>query len=402
MKDTPRAKPLDGVRITDFTLHQAGPYGTHFLSVLGAECIMIETAGRPDTHRRAHPVYGRLEPCEFDQAHANKLGITLNLKTPQGRDLAKRLVSLSHVAAESFRPGVMDRLGLSYEVLSALRRDLVMVSLSASGQVGPESSEPGYAPIFSALGGLGYLTGYADGPPVEIRNTMDNVTGLTMSYAVLVGLYKARRTGIGEHIDLAAREVASCFIGDAIAASSMGVQIARCGNEMPYRAPHGIYPCRGRDEWISISVGDDIEWSALCVVLGQRDWTMHPSFTDTNRRWLNRLLLDKLVAERTASEEVWDLTARLQAAGLSAFKSVTARDIAEDRHLRSRGTVKEMTHHSGRTRAIVGSPWRFTATPVEVETWTPDLGEHNDYVFGDLLGLSASAIKELTSDGVIG
>jgi crotonobetainyl-CoA:carnitine CoA-transferase CaiB-like acyl-CoA transferase len=401
MAVTSGIKPLDGVRITDFTLHQAGPYSTHFLAVLGAQCIKIESAQRPDTHRKAHPVYGRLEPSDFDQANSEKLSVTLNLKTEEGKKLAKRLVSVSEIAAECFRPGVMARLGLSYEVLSALRPELVMLSVSASGQVGPEREDRGYAPIFSAVGGLAELTGYVDGPPVEIRNTMDNVTGLTATLAVLGALYKARKTGVGEHVDLAAREVASSLIGDALAATSRGVKVARSGNEMPFLAPHGIYPCRGTDEWISISVANDVEWNALCETLNESAWSSAEEFGDADSRWLNRQALDVIVGDRTRHEDAWDLTYRLQAAGVKAFKSVNARDIVRDRHLRARGTIRNEHGETAPERAIVSSPWQFSETPVRVERWMPRLGEHNEFVFGEILGISTSEIKRLIADGVI-
>jgi crotonobetainyl-CoA:carnitine CoA-transferase CaiB-like acyl-CoA transferase len=394
-------KPLDGVRITDFTLHQAGAYATHFLAVLGAQCIMIESAQHLDVHRKPHPVYGRLKPSEFDQSNSGKLSVTLNLKSTEGKNLAKRLVSVSEMVAENFRPGVMERLGLSFEVLSALRPDLVMLSISSSGQVGPDHKDPGFAPIFAAVGGLAELTGYADGPPVEIRTTMDSVTGLAGTYAAMAALYKARRTGVGEHVDLAAREVASAFIGDALAASSTGVNVARAGNEMPFLAPHGVYPSRGTDEWISISVGNDVEWRALCETLGQRDWASAEEFSDVDNRWLNRQALDLLVSGRTEREDAWDLTYRLQAAGVKAFKSVNGRDLVEDRHLRARGTIRDEHHESTPERAIISSPWRFSSTPVRVERWMPQLGEQNEYVFGEILGLSKSDIERHIADGVI-
>lgn len=151
-------KPLDGVRICDFTLHAAGPYGTHYLSMLGAQCIKIESRARLDIHRRPHPVYGRLEPAEFDQGNGDKYAIELNLRKPKGVELAKKLVSVSDIATENFRPGVIRKLGLSYDVLKQLKPSLVMASVSAAGQIGPEWSDPGYAPIFAAVGGLGYLT----------------------------------------------------------------------------------------------------------------------------------------------------------------------------------------------------------------------------------------------------
>lgn len=401
MEITTGPKPLDGVRITDFTLHQAGAYSTHFLAVLGAQCIMIESSQHLDAHRKEHPIYGRLKPSEFDQSNSEKLGVTLNLKSDEGRDLAKRLVSLSEITAENFRPGVMERLGLSYEVLSSLRPDLVMLSISASGQIGPEREDRGYAPIFAAMGGLSELTGYADGPPVEIRTTMDSVTGLAATYAVLAALYKARRTGVGEHVDLAAREVASAFVGDALTASSTGVKVSRLGNEMPYLAPHGVYPCRGTDEWITISVSNDGEWRSLCEALGEREWSTAEEFADPDSRWLNRQALDVVIAERTRCEDAWELTYRLQSAGVKALKSMNARDMVQDRHLHARGTLSNERSETAPERAIVSSPWRFSSTPVRVERWTPELGAHNEFVFGEILGLSKIEIDRLIDDGVI-
>ncbi|MBE0695178.1 MAG: CoA transferase, partial [Aquamicrobium sp.] len=190
-------KPLAGVRIADFTVHAAGPFCTHMLSQLGAECIKIESAQRPDIFRKPHTVYGRLGPATFDQVASNKLSVRLNLKHPKGIELAKRIVAVSDVAAESFRAGVMTRLGLGYDALRAVKPDLVMVSVSASGQTGPDSHFAGYAPLFGAWGGLGYLTGYRDGPPVEMRHVMDHSVGLNAALATVAALHRRRRTGRG-------------------------------------------------------------------------------------------------------------------------------------------------------------------------------------------------------------
>ena len=394
-------KPLDGVRICDFTLHAAGPYGTHYLSMLGAQCIKIESRARLDIHRRPHPVYGRLEPAEFDQGNGDKLAIVLNLRTARGVELAKELVAVSDIVTENFRPGVIRKLGLSYDVLKLLRPALVMASVSASGQVGPDWADPGYAPIFAAVGGLGYLTGYADGPPVELRNMMDNVTGMTMACAVLVALYKARRTGVGEHVDVAAREVASSFLGDAIVAASAGIPVHRKGNEMPYAAPHGVYRCHGDDAWISISVNTQAEWLALVHSLGVPDMANDERFGDAVRRWQHRAALDELITNSTCRHDAQALTAQLQGAGVAAFVSFNARDLAEDAHLRMRETIMDMTGPQGKTRAVVNAPWRFEKTPARMERWMPGLGEHNEYVFGEILGLATREIAELVEQEVI-
>lgn len=393
----PAAKgPLHGLRVADFTLHAAGPFCAHVLSLLGAECIKIETAARPDIFRKPHPVYGRLGAATFDQVASNKLSVQLNLKSPRGVELAKRIVGVSDIVAESFRPGVMERLGLSYAVLKAVKADIVMVSVSASGQTGPERGYAGYAPLFGAAGGLGTLTGYEDGPPTEIRHVMDHSTGLTAAMATLGAYLRKKRTGVGQHVDVAAREVACAFIGDALLqCAATGVGPSRTGNDAPQVAPHNVYPCTGEDAWVSIVVATEDEWRAFAQTLGRPEWLIDPRFSSAAVRWTHRRELDIEVRVWTRGRSREEVTRRLQAAGVAAFPSYTAQDIVDDRHVRERGAVKTMTGPEGESRDVVGPPWRFSRTPASLDRWTPKLGEHNDYVFGNLLGLSRAEIDEL-------
>lgn len=394
-------RPLDGVRIVDFTHHAAGPYATFFLTLLGAECIKVESVQRLDIGRRPHPVYGRPGPAEFEQPMANKLSATLNLKDPRGAALAKRLIAVSDVVAESFRPGVMERLGLAYPDLILVRPDLVMLSISSSGQFGLDSADPGYAPIFSALGGLGYLTGYSDGPPVEIRNMMDNVTGMNAAFATVAALYRRRRTGQGCHVDMSAREVATNLVGDAIVAASAGLTVQRTGNARAYRAPYGVYPCAGEDRWLSICVTTDEEWRGIATALGRPDWLRDPRFADASARWQNRTALDLEVSGETAKHDRDALAARLQAARLPVMPSLNARDLVADEHLRGRDVIVELTGPEGQTRQSLSAVWQFSAGGAGVTRWPPTLGQDNNYVFGELLGLAADKIAELQGEGVI-
>jgi crotonobetainyl-CoA:carnitine CoA-transferase CaiB-like acyl-CoA transferase len=394
--------PLHGVRVADFTLHAAGPYCAHLLSLLGAECIKIETGLRPDIFRKPHPVYGRMTAATFDQVASNKLSVQLNLKDPRGRDLAKRIVVASDIVAESFRPGVMDRLGLSYEALKQVKSDIVMVSVSASGQTGPERGYAGYAPLFGAAGGLGTLTGYEDGPPTEIRHVMDHSTGLTAAMATLAAYLRKKRTGLGQHVDVAAREVACGFIGDALLQlAATGIAPRRTGNDAPQIAPHNVYPCAGEDTWVSIVVATDEEWRAFAQVLQRPEWLADPRFASAQTRAAHRLDIDRDVSAWTRTRSREEVTRLLQAVGVAAFPSYTAQDIVDDAHIRTRGTIKTMTSARGETRDVVGPPWRFSRTPASIERWTPELGEHNEYVFGELLGLDAGEIKELIEAKVV-
>lgn len=399
---TDPVKPLKGIRIADFTVHAAGPFSTHMLALLGAECIKIESSKRLDVFRKPHPVYGRMAAASFAQVAANKKSIQINLKEPRGIALAKRVIAVSDVMCESFRPGVMERLGLGYEALKALKPEIVMLSVSAQGQTGPERSYAGYAPLFGATGGVGALTGYQDGPPVEVRHVMDHGSGYSAAMATLAALYRRKRTGKGAHVDLSAREVATTYIGQALLQyAATGETAQRQGNDMPPKAPHNVYPCLGTDNWVSIAVGTDGEWRALAGVSGRADWLADVKYRDMQSRWQHRLELDREIAAWTQTRTREEVTRVMQAAGVAAFPSYNAQDIADDAHMNERGSIRSLSSPDGETRKVVGPPWKFSRTPASLDTWTPKMGEHNHYVFGELLGMSASEIETLVQDKVI-
>lgn len=377
------AKPLAGIRITDFTVHNAGPFATHMLGQLGAEVIKVESAMRPDAFRKPHPVYGRMGPATFDQVASAKLSVRINLKKPEGVALALRLVAKSDVAAESFRPGVIARLGLGYEALQAVKRDIVMLSVSSSGQSGPDSHFAGYAPLFGAWGGLSQLTGFADGPPVEMRHVMDHTVGMNAAVAVVAALHRRRATGEGALIDVAAREVASSLLGEALLMAAAGEHLHRTGNDHPRMAPHGVYPCRGDDRWLSVAVGSDEERAALAELIGSEpDAAALSAWTSTR--------------EADAAAET------LQAAGIAAHASWTTPEVAADPHLKARHAIVEVQEPGGKVRAAVGVPMRLSkGAEVGIDRGTPRLGEHEDYVYGDLLGMTRAGRQVLEEAEVI-
>ena len=395
-------KPLAGIRIADFTVHAAGPFCTHMLSQLGAECIKIESVLRPDIFRKPHPVYGRNGPASFDQVASNKLSIRINLKHSEGVALAKRLVAASDVAAESFRPGVMNRLGLSYQELRAVKRDIVMVSVSSSGQSGPDSHFAGYAPLFGAWGGLGYLTGYADGPPVEMRHVMDHSVGLNAAMATVAALLQRRRTGEGTHVDVAAREVASAMIGEALLEAAAGGTPRRMGNGDLRMAPHGVYATRQPDRWLTIAIDDDRQWLALAALIEQSGRPVDRAFASTSYRQSHRALVDELVAGWSARQDADDAAQSLQGHGIPAHVSWTTEDIAADPHLRARKAIVDVAEPDGRIRAAIGVPIRFCDTSdVGITRGTPRLGEDEAYVFGELLGIGSAERQRLADAQII-
>jgi crotonobetainyl-CoA:carnitine CoA-transferase CaiB-like acyl-CoA transferase len=394
--------PLSGVRIADFTIHAAGPFCTQLLAQLGAECIKIESRTRPDAFRKPHAVYGRMTAATFDQVSVNKLSVRLNLKQPEAVVLARQLVSISDVAAESFRAGVMQRLGLGFDDLRAANPDIVLLSLSSCGQSGPDAHFAGYAPLFGAWGGLGWMTGYADGPPVEMRHVMDHSAGIHAAVATMAALHQRRRTGKAQHVDLAAREVASAMIGDALIQASLGFTPVRPGNRHLSMAPHGVYPTQQPDRWLTLAVRSDAEWHALVRELDQSDASSDPRFATAEARMRHHDELDILLTKCLAGRDADSTAERLQRAGVCAHVSWSMLDIARDPHLRARGTTTEVSAPGIPPRLAVGAPARFSKThDVGIRRLTPRLGQDEDYVFGELLGLSSAQRADLERREVI-
>lgn len=377
-------RPLAGIRIADFTVHNAGPFCTNLLSQLGAEVIKIESAMRLDAFRKPHPVYGRMGPATFDQVASTKLSVRINLKKPEGVALAKRIVAVSDVAAESFRPGVIGRLGLGYDALKAVKHDIVMLCVSSCGQEGPDSHFAGYAPLFGAWGGLSDLTGYPDGPPVEMRHVMDHTVGMNAAVAVMAALHKRRLTGEGSLVDVAAREVASALAGEALLLAAAGIVPQRMGNASQSMAPHGVYPAAGEDRWIAIAVRDDAGRERLRQVTGLSD------------------LSDEALSGWTATRDANQAAQLLQDAGIAAHTSWTTPEIAADPHLQARRAIVQVQEPDGKTRAAVGVPMRLSKGPeIGIHRGTPRLGEHEDHVYGELLGMGRAERQALEDAEVI-
>ena len=393
-------RPLDGIRVADFTNHAAGPYCTLMLALLGAEVIRVESRARLDIQRRPHPVYGRLNVPNFDYLAGGKKSITLDLKTQQGCALAREVIARCDVVVENFRPGVMHRLGLGWQDVHKLNPAAVMVSLATYGQTGPDSHRPGYAPIFAAEGGLGFMTGYPDGSPSEIRNAMDHQAGM-MSALTVVSMLEARdRDGQGSYADTSAREVASMLVGETILASLAGATARRMGNEHEDWFPHGVFRMAGDDEWLALAVRDDAEWARLVQVMGSPGWCT-PAMAAVDGRRAAADLIDERLQEWLRHQVGRDVAEELQANGIAADISMTAKDILADEHLRARGTVRTLEHPRHGRRTTVGAPWRFAGAEVEYDRWSPELGEHNQEVFGTLLGHSDEEIARWTEEGVI-
>ncbi|MBI2871654.1 MAG: CoA transferase [Chloroflexi bacterium] len=395
--------PLAGVRVVDFTWALAGPGCTLFLGMLGAEVIKVETAQYPDAMRRgAYSVSGDLDSSPtFNSANLNKLGLRLNLRRPEGVQIIKRLVAVSDVVVENFRLGVMDRIGLGYQVLRQVNPTLVMASSCAFGSTGPWRELAGYANVFNAMSGMGSITGYQDGPPTELRDSIDMRVGTNLTFAVLAALYHRQRTGVGQYIDHAAAEAITRHLGDAVMDYAMNQRVTpRRGNRDPLMAPHGCYPCKENDTWLSLAVGTDDEWRALCLVLGRPDLAADPRFADGAARWAQQAELDSIIGAWTCQRDARQAMQELQEAGVAAIPSFSAKDLFEDPHLRARGVWQDVEHPKLGTTHVQVPPWRLSATPASVRRHGPLLGGDNDYVLCQVLGMGAGEVERLAGQQV--
>jgi len=402
--------PLDGVRVVDMTWVWAGPYLGSLLGMLGAEVIKVESRSRPDFFRRfvvwpladAEPEeLGPNEGMMFNTVNLSKLGVALNLVRPEGVDLIKRLVAVSDVVIENMRAGILKRMGLDYEALRAVNPRIILLSSSARGGAGPEAHYAGYASVHHAVGGGTYITGYPDGPPGYAIGDVDLMNATAGAFAVVAALYHREETGEGQFIDFSQCEGVTALIGEVLLDYQMTGRIpGRKGNSDDFMAPHNLYPCWGTDRWLAIAVETDEEFAALARVMEKPELADDPRFATAAARKRNEAELDAVISEWTRLRDR-DLMARqLGEAGVAAAPSRDARDLMRDPHLRARGVFVELDHPETGPRDFVGLPWQMSGCQPALKR-SPLLGEHNDYVFGQLLGLDEAEIARLKKSGVI-
>jgi len=399
--------PLAGVRVADFTWVWAGPFCTMQLAHLGAEVIRVESQRRVCLLRQLPPWLegkpGFNRSGYFNQYNQGKRSITLDLSQPEAKEIAKKLVAVSDVAAENFAGGVIGRLGLGYEALKGVKEDIIMISMSGYGQTGPESGYVSYGPAQVPLAGMSSLTGYAGWQPMHVGMSYgDPNAGRHAAFAVLAALLYRERTGKGQYIDMSQWESTMVLLGEGFMDYAMNAtQPPRSGNRDPWMAPHGIFRCDGEDQWLSIACGSDDEWRSLCGAMGRPELADDPRFQTLADRKANEDALEALIEEWTMTQDPMSATELLQAAGVAAFPPMVNYMLDADPHLAERGFWVEKEHPEVGVIRHAGIPWRMSETPCEVWRAAPTLGQDNDYVFGELLGMSSKRIADLSERGVI-
>ena len=394
-----RGGPLQGVRVVELTKVWAGPYTGKLLAFLGAEVIRIESEKSLDV-TRFYGVDDINKAPGFMAVNPQKLSVQIDMKSKEGINLILDLLRESDVLIENLRPGAVKRLGLGYDVVKAVKPDIVYTSMGMYGNEGPLAYQTGYAPCFAALSGLSSLVGYENQPPAGMNvRYADSTFGAAAALATVAALFHRRRTGIGQYVDVSAVESMTSMIGDSLMDYMLNGNIQTGnGNRHPEMAPHGVFPCVD-DEWISVAASDDAVWHKIAKAMGQPALAVDERFNTLAKRKLNEDALNQIITTWTSRHNAQALATELQALGIAATMSQSSVDLVADCHLWSREFYREVTESTGDTRSIVGPGWKMSRGAT-ITTGAPRLGEHNAYIFGEILGLSTEEQQKLSAAGI--
>ncbi|MBI4216780.1 MAG: CoA transferase [Chloroflexi bacterium] len=426
--------PLDGVRVIDLTGVWAGPFGTLLLADLGAEVIRVEPrqvfqpSGRGGSPRptkaqianmRLYSQYPNMEPGDRPWNRSaftnpqirNKLSLTLDIRRPEGRRIFERLLKLSDVLFANTVTDTVEGLKITYEDLKAIKEDIIVLHAPGMGLTGPYRNYRLHGATLEAATGFTALRGYADVHPSQNASTYvgDFAAGSQGAFAVLAALHYRNLTGRGQGIDLSQGENALHYLGPAILDYTANGRIQQPqGNHDPRAAPQGCYPCKGGDQregfgsWVAISVFSDDQWGGLCRALGNPAWAQEERFSDSWGRGQHHDELDRLLGEWTAQHDQYAVMHLLQAQGVPAGPVLSVKDAFADPHLRDRGFFESVTQEDCGTHLYPGMLFKLSKTPLSIRTPPVRLGEHNEYVYKELLGLTAEEYVELEREGHIG
>lgn len=397
---------LEGLKVVDFTWAVVGPRTCSYLSENGATVIKVESITRIDVSRTLAPFRdgeaGVNRTGYFSTINGGKYSVTLNLKKEKGIEMARKLIAWADVVVESMRGGAMAELGLGYEDIKKINPEVIMLSTCMYGQTGPHFSHPGYGLILSSLAGFNHIIGWSDRGPSPIYGPYTDFVSPHLNFlSLMAALDYKRRTGKGQYLDLSQYENGIHFLSPLVLDYIVNDrEPERMGNRCDYGAPHGVYRCAGEERWCAISVFSEKEWQSLCGVMDNPSWASEERFCTLEARLANQDALDERIEAWTIGKAAESIMEFLQLAGIAAAVVANGEDICNDPQLAHRKFFQEVDHpevgkHEVRRQAFIASK-----TPGEVKP-PPLLGEHNEYVFTELLGLSEEDFVELIIEEVL-
>ena len=421
--------PLEGIRVVAITQAWAGPYAGTLLADWGAEVIQVESLERfpvgtrglsvgqkgvvPEGDRmwsRAYPDWdGGERPWNryvgFNALNRNKLGVTLNETREEGRELLLELVSISDVVLENHPPSILDDYALDYNHLCKVKPDLIMARMPGYGQTGPYKQVKAWGSHIEGFIGHTWVRSYGDIDP-SLKDDVypsDAVAGITTAFSILVALRHLQATGEGQLIDAPLSEGLIPFLAEAFVDYTMNGRVqSAIGNADMSMAPHNVYRCSGDDQWVSISVGSDEEWESLIQAMGRPAWASDRKYSHVLGRWRCQEEIDAHIGEWTQGLTSREVMERLQAAGVPAGMVHNTAQAHEDPQLKALGFFQEVTHAEAGTHRYPGIMGQISCFPNSIRRPAPCLGEHNEYVYRELMGMSAKRYGELEELGQIG
>jgi crotonobetainyl-CoA:carnitine CoA-transferase CaiB-like acyl-CoA transferase len=404
---TARRLPLDGIRVLDLTHQWAGPFAARILADYGADVIKIESLGRVDSVRYA--AMPNDEPGArpwnrggyFHKQNRNKRSLTLDLAQAQGKEVFLRLAAMSDVVLDNYAARVMPQLGLDYASLKDRFPHLIMANMPGYGSGGPYDHWVAFGTSIEGMSGISSVTGYVGGPPMRIGVALpDAVAGTSAALAILAALEARRRSGVGQHVEVAQREAAITYLAEFIVDAGRGAEDPpRMGNRDPDYVPQGVYPCLGDDTWVALSARNASDWQRLLGVLGHNE---QAELHDREARRAHADEIDAWISDWTSRRTPRDAMFELQRAGIPAGAVLTNADLLSDPHLAAREFFVTVDHPDTGPFPYIGFPFKLSCTPPIVQRPAPSLGEHNREILQGLLDLSDAELTELTAAGIIG
>ena len=422
-------RPLEGIRVVDFTWVRAGPWAARWLGTFGAEVIKVEWPENLDMLRQNRfTVPQGVEPGpnstgQFADTNANKRGVTLNVRTEKGLDLVKRLISVSDVVIENFSSRIMERWGIGYDVLKEIKPDIVYVSMAGFGHTGRHHYYGTMGPAAQALSGLTFLSGMPGKPPAGWGwSYLDDTGGMYGAMCALTGLRNRNATGKGQHVDLSQMITGITLTGPAFLDSTVNGRKARREGYPPgnrtvwpdtpplnnYRgptvAPHNAYKTKGGgyNDWCVVACFSDQEWKNLAELMGSPDWAKDAKYGTLKGRIEHQEDMDQGIQQWTQTLTKYELAAKAQGAGVRAMPVQSSEDRVEhDPQLRERQMYTEMEHPMLGTWKFQNAPFKLSKSPAQMHRPPPMVGQHNIEVFVDLLGMSPSEVREAYQDGTL-
>ena len=399
--------PFEGLKVADFSWVAVGPITSKYLGDHGATVVRVETEGRPDILRVAGPfkdgVPGPNRSHFYGDFNSSKVGLSLDLKNPAGLDIACRLIEWADVYFESFTPGTMDALGMGYEEVRSLNPSILMVSTCLMGQTGAARSLAGYGFHAGAIAGYYDITGWPDLPPDGPWTAYtDVVSPRFISALVMAALDHRRRTGQGQHIDAAQMEMGVQFLAPQIIDyNASGKIVSRNGNRSDVAAPQGAYPCAGDDQWCAIAVDTEQQWEDLRLTMGDPAWAGYDRFKSVEDRLSNHDEIDGHIGQWTMDKTAQEVMELLQSHGVPSGVVQRSSDLLQDPQLAHRNLYRYMDHPEMGNIPYTGHQFRIQGYDSGPRSPAPLLGQHNEYVLKDLLGMTDEDMIEAVIAGAI-